>query len=82
MGILEETELEDFTEKRNLRGDGDTQETSVVSTFYCDSGKKTGMEQDSVTLVSFRWATEKSDAEDDTVAEDADDAEEKAVVQA
>lgn len=52
----------------------------MVSTFYCDSGEKTGMEQDSMTLVSFRWPTEKSVAEDDTVAEDADDAEEKAVV--
>lgn len=52
----------------------------MVSTFYCDSGEKTGMEQNSVTLASFRWATEKSDAQDDTVAEDADDTEEKAVV--
>lgn len=38
------------------------------------------MEQNSVTLVSFHWATEKSDAQDETVAEDADDAEEETVV--
>jgi hypothetical protein len=38
------------------------------------------MEQTSVTLVHFGCATEKSAAEDETVVEDAEDAEEKTVV--